>query len=130
MLSSITFSINQSVHTATRYSPHKIVYGYRPHFPLAGTKPPDFDSLPADARSYVRRHTEKLSIFRTEVRNNVIKAQQSMLDRAYENINPLQVRQGGYVYLLTEVTRAGQKFKNKFTGPFVIEKIKSPHWVL
>ena len=34
MLSSITFSINQSVHTATGYSPHEIVYGYRPHFHL------------------------------------------------------------------------------------------------
>ena len=106
------------------------MYGYRPHFPLAGTKPPDFDSIPADARSYVRLHAEKLSIIRTEVRNNVIKAQISMLDRARENILPLQVSQGDYVYLFIEVTGAGQKFKNKFTGPFVIEKITCPYLVL
>ena len=53
-----------------------------------------------------------------------------MLDRANENINPLQVSRGDYVYILIEVTGAGQKFKNKFIGPFVIEKITSPHLVL
>ena len=99
MLSSIKYSINQSVDTATGYSPHKIVYGYQPHFPLAGTKPPDFDSIPADARGYVRRHAEKMSVICTEVRNNAIKAQQSMIDSANENINPLQVSPDDYVYL-------------------------------
>ena len=53
-----------------------------------------------------------------------------MLDRANENINPLQPSPGDYIYLLTEVTGAGKKFKNKFTDPFVIEKITSPHLVL
>ena len=53
-----------------------------------------------------------------------------MLDHANENINPLQVSLGDYVYLLTEVTGGAQKSKNKFTGPFVIEKITSPHLVL
>ena len=64
----------------------------------------DFDSIPADARSYVPQHREKFNVICTEMRNNVNKAQQSMLDCGNENINPLHVSQGDYVYLFTEVT--------------------------
>ena len=34
VLPSITFSFNQSVNASTGYSPHEIVFGHRPHFPL------------------------------------------------------------------------------------------------
>ena len=115
VLSSITFSFNQSVHTTTGYSPHEVVFGFRPRFPLSMAKPSDFDSIPVDARSYVRHHADKLSIIRTEVKNNVIKSQQNMLDRANEHINPLQVGPGDYVYLHSETTWAGQKLRNKYT---------------
>ena len=87
----------------------------------------DFDSIPVDAYSYVFHHADKLSIIPTEVKNNVIKSQQNMLDRANEHINPLQVGPGDYVYLHSEITGAGQNLRNKYTGPFVIEKIPSPH---
>ena len=36
-----------------------------------------------------------------------------MLDHGNKNINPLQVSPDDYVYLQTEITGAGQKFKNK-----------------
>ena len=36
-------------------------------------------------------------------------------------------QESDYVYLLKESTAAGQKFKNKFAGPYVISKVISPH---
>ena len=58
VLPCITFSINQSVHTGSKYSPHEIIYGQRPKFPLSPPTPPDFDTIPQDMRSYVRKHAE------------------------------------------------------------------------
>lgn len=130
ILSSVTFSINQSVNTTTGYSPHEIIFGQRPHFPLAVAKPTDFDTIPVDARTYVRKHAEKLNIIRTEVKENVIKSQQDMLKRANENINPLKVEHGDYVFLLSETAGVGQKLRNKYIGPFVIDRISSPHLVV
>lgn len=127
VLHSVTFSFNQSVNASTGYSPHEIVFGHRPHFPLTAVKPTDFDTIPVDARTYVRKHAEKLNIIRTEVRNNVIKSQENMLTRANENTNPLQAVSGDYVFLLTETVGAGQKLKNNYVGPFVIDKFSSPH---
>ncbi len=129
VLPSVTFSINQSVNTTSGYSPHEIIYGQRPHFPLTAQKPADMDSIPIEARTYVRKHAEKLNIIRTEMRNNVLKSQRNMLDRANETTHPLNVAPGDYVYLHTENTCVGQKLQNKYTGPFVIDKIISPHLV-
>ena len=50
----------------------------------------------------MQRHAEKLGIIRTEVRNNVMKSQETMLDRANAKINQLNATPGDYVFLLTE----------------------------
>ena len=99
VLPSITFSFNQSVNATTGYSPHEIVFEQRPHFPMTTAKPTDFDTIPLDARTYVRKHAEKLGIIRTEVRNNVMKSQETMLARANAKINPLIATPGDYVFL-------------------------------
>ena len=116
VLPSITFSFNQSVSASTGYSPHEIVFGHRPHFPLTAAKPTDFDTIPLDARTYVRKHAEKLGIIRTEVRNNVMKSQETMLARANAKINPL-----------TETVGVGQKLKQHYVGPYVIDTFSSSH---
>ena len=130
VLSSVTFSFNQSVNVSTGFSPHEIVFGHRPHFPLTAAKPTDFDTLPVDTRTYVRKHAEKLNVIRTEVKNNVIRSQENMLARANENTNPLQATPGDYVFLLSETVGAGQKLKNNYVGPFVIDKFHSTHLVV
>lgn len=130
VLSSVTFSFNQSVNASTGYSPHEIVFGHRPHFPLTAVKPTDFDTLPVDARTYVRKHAEKLNIIRTEVKMNVLKSQENMLARANENTNPLQAAPGDYVFLLSETVGAGQKLRNTCVGPYVIDQFHSQHMVV
>lgn len=129
-LSCVTFSINQSVHSGMGYSPHEVIFGQRPKFPLTPPKPTDFDTISVDMRTYVRKHSKKLHAIRTEMKTNVLASQQSMLDRANKDSNPLHIAKGDYVYLLTERTGTGQKLQNRYTGPFVIDSFTSPHLVL
>ena len=103
---------------------------HRPHFPLTAAKPTDFDTISLDARTYVRKHAEKLEIIRTEVRNNVMKSQETMLARANAKINPLNATPGDYVFLLTETVGVGQKLKHHYVGPYVIDRFSSPHMVV
>lgn len=44
----------------------------------------DLDSIPVNARSYVRNHEERRAIIRNEVKNNVVISQENMLERANE----------------------------------------------
>ena len=130
VLPCITFSINQSVHSGSKYSPHEIIFGQRPKFPLSPVTPPDFDTIPLDMRTYVRKHAERLNIIRSEIKNNILTSQQRMLERANENSNPLHVKEGDYVFLTVERTGVGQKIQNNFRGPFVIHRCVSPHMYL
>ena len=129
-LSPVTFSINQSVHSSTGYSPHEVIFAERPKFPLTPPKPTDFDTIPVDMRTYIRKHTEILNVIRTELKTNALKSQQNIQDRANKDSSPLHIKKGDYVYLLTERTGTGQKLQNKYTGPFVIDRFTSPHLVL
>ena len=52
-----------------------------------------------------------------------------MLKRKNENINPLKTEIGDFVYLLADNDTIGSKLDNKFLGPFVIERVVSPHIV-
>lgn len=127
VLSSITFSINQSVHSDSKYSPHEIVFGQRPKFPLSPPTPTDFETIPPDMHTYVRKHAEKLQVIRSEVKNNILLSQQKMLERANKDANPLHIKEGDYVFLSTERTGVGQKLQNAVKGPYVIHHCVSPH---
>ena len=52
-----------------------------------------------------------------------------MLARANKETNPIPVQKGDYVYLQNDQYGKGRKLQNKYTGPFVIESIISPHMV-
>ena len=130
ILPCITFSVNQSVHSGSKYSPHEIIYGQRPKFPLSPPTPTDFDTIPPDMRTYVHKHAEKLNIIRSEVKINVLSSQQKMLKRANKDSNPLHITEGDYVFLTTERTGFGQNIQSIFTGSFVIHRCVSPHMFL
>ena len=127
VLPCITFSINQSVHSGSKYSPHEIIFGQRPKFPLSPVTPPDFDTIPLDMRTYVRKHAESLNIIRSEIKNNILTSQQKTIERVNKNSNPLHVKDGDYVFLTVERTGVGQKIQNNFQGPFLIHRCVSPH---
>ena len=90
----------------------------------------EFDSIPVNTRSYVRKHGERLAMIRNEVKNNVVISQENMLERANEKTQPLSISIGDYVYLLHETNGKAQKLQNKYKGPFVVNKYISPHLVI
>jgi hypothetical protein len=43
----------------------------------------EFDSIPVNARSYVRKHGERFAMIRNEVKNNVVISQENMQMRKH-----------------------------------------------
>lgn len=129
-LCAIIFSINTSLHNSLQYSPFEILYGYKPSFPLnnsANTRSPD--GISKDTKSYLSKQEQKMKIIHDNVRQNALKAQQTMCKRENVSSNLLEVAVGDYVYLRVEPTGKGQKLQNMYEGPFVIHEILSPHIV-
>ncbi len=129
MIPPIVFSINNSVNATLGYSPYEIIYLDRPTFPLSMTHRPNLDTLHPDMHHYMRQHMKKLDTVRREVMQQSIKAKGKMMERVNKDINPLSLTAGDYVYMLDESKGKGQKLKAKYTGPYVVEAIHSPHMV-
>ena len=125
---SIVFAMNNSVNEGTKYSPFEIIYGQRPSFPLSShmTKS-DLCEIPKDYHSYMNKFVEKLDIIRNQVHDNAMESQIKMIERANTDTHNLLLTEGDYVYLAKDPTGAGQKFKFKHAGPYVIDKVNSPH---
>ena len=51
-----------------------------------------------------------------------------MTDRVNSKVKPFGVSKGDYVYLYEEA-KLGKKLENRYSGPFVIEEVLSPHLV-
>lgn len=129
ILPAIIFSINNTVHSSLKFSPFEIVFGTRPSFPLSvHTQDSNFTSLPKDCHAYIKAHNEKLKIIRTEVHQNSMQSQLKMTERVNKDRNSeLCFKHNDFVYLSKDPTGQGQKFKFKYSGPFVISKVNSPH---
>ncbi|VDI06699.1 Hypothetical predicted protein [Mytilus galloprovincialis] len=89
VLPAITFSMNASINSSTKYSPYEIIYGTRPKFPLCLSHQTDFSTLPDDYRDYVEKQAKKLDIIREEIRTNAQRSGELMMDRYNKKTNPL-----------------------------------------
>ena len=128
VLSCIVFSINNAAHAATNYAPFEILFGQRPCFPLSThIREVDLHDIPNDYHSYIQRHLEKLAIIRDQIQQNSLESQIQMVERANQNQKTLALTKGDYVYLTKDPTGVGQKLKYRHAGPYVIEKVNSPH---
>ncbi|CAG2242618.1 unnamed protein product [Mytilus edulis] len=81
VLPAVTFSMNASINSSTKYSPYEIIYGTRPKFPLCLSHQTDFSTLPDDYRDYVEKQAKKLDIIREEIRTNAQRSGELMMDR-------------------------------------------------
>ncbi|CAC5403777.1 unnamed protein product [Mytilus coruscus] len=124
---SIVFSMNNSVNEGTKYSPFEIIYGQRPSFPLSCVTKTAFSEIPKDYHNYIREFADKLEFIRNQVRENSEKSKISMIERANQKAHNLSLEKGDYVYLGKDPRGAGQKFKLKHAGPYIIHRINSPH---
>ncbi|CAC5366602.1 unnamed protein product [Mytilus coruscus] len=124
---SIVFSMNNYVNEGTKYSPFEIIYGQRPSFPLSYVTKTAFSEIPKDYHNYIREFADKLEFIRNQVRENSEKSKISMIERANQTAHNLSLEKGDYVYLGKDPRGAGQKFKLKQAGPYIIHRIDSPH---
>ncbi|CAC5402263.1 unnamed protein product [Mytilus coruscus] len=130
MLPAITFSFNISPSDSTKYSPYEVVYGFRPKFPLSVSKLGiDLNSLHSDYHSYMNQQIDKLKLIREEAVVNAQKASEIMKERENKKTNPLKLNIGDFVYMLKEVVGPGKKLQPKYSGPYVVHEILSPHIV-
>lgn len=130
VLPSVIFSMNNTVNATLGYSPFEIVFGHRPRFPLSThVHPTDFDTIPKDYNHYIKMISECLDTIREDVSKHAAIARDAFLKRENSKTNPLHVDAGDYVYLLKDPTGKGQKFQNKYAGPYVIHEVISPHLV-
>lgn len=70
---------------------------------------------------YMKEHAEKLFVIRNFAKENALKRSNKMVDTANSNTKDVLLKGGDYVFLQKEATGEGQKFQNRFDGPFVIE---------
>ena len=130
ILPAIVFSMNNSVNTSTAYSPHEIIFGQRPSFPLSfHLRDVPFETLPPDTHVFIKAQAKKLSIIRDAVKANTDKSHSQMIARVNQNANPLSLQSGDYVWLQKEPTGTGQKLQYCAEGPFVVVEVKSAHRV-
>lgn len=130
MLPAIVFSINCCVNESCKYSPFEIVYGKRPTFRLALAQTVNFRDLPKDIHTYINNCVDCLTAIRHEVKCNTLKAQEKMEVLSNEKVRELKLSVGDFVYLLKDPEGPGQKFKQTYDGPFLINKLSSPHLIV
>jgi hypothetical protein len=125
-LSAIVFAMNSAVNASLGFSPYEILFGQRPKFPLT-TQLPNFENFHKDIKSFMKGHIEKLEIIRQMTKENALDKKKKMENSANKTANDINIKEGDYVYLQVEPTGEGQKFQNKFAGPYVIDELPSPH---
>ncbi len=126
VLPAALFSMNSAVNRSLGYSPHEIVFGQRPRFPLA-LPPVNLDTIPKDTHSFVQMHVARLKTISDQVKSHAIKAQEQMIDRTNANVHPLSLQPGDYVYMLKG--SPSHKLQEIYSGPFVVSHLQSPHLV-
>ncbi|KAL5017800.1 hypothetical protein ScPMuIL_003522 [Solemya velum] len=131
VLPAVIFSMNNSVSASSKYTPFEIVFGHRPKFPLSKhLSDTNFSDLPVDCRSYIGQHAKRLTVIRQTVQENMCSAQIQMTERANADAYPLDVSNGDYVYMQKQITGVGRKFQSKYSGPYIVTAISSPHMVI
>ena len=128
-LSAVVFAMNSAVNASTGYSPFEVIFGERPKFPLTSHSN-DLLSMPVSIRDYLKQKLAHVNAIQQQVKANVEKSKQVMLDRANENSAVLKLSEGDYVYLTKETTGPAQKLHDLYDGPYVVKSVPSPHTVV
>ena len=77
----------------------------------------------------MNQQVEKLKLIREEAVANAYEAGKVMTERENKKTNPLKINTGDFVYMLKEAVGPGKKLQPKYSGPYVIHEILSPHLV-
>ncbi|CAC5372469.1 unnamed protein product [Mytilus coruscus] len=77
----------------------------------------------------MNQQIDKLKLIREEAVVNAQKTSEIMKERENKKTNPLKLNIGDFVYMLKEVVGPGKKLQPKYSGPYVVREILSPHLV-
>ncbi|CAC5369828.1 unnamed protein product [Mytilus coruscus] len=77
----------------------------------------------------MNQQIDKLKLIREEAVVSAQKASEIMKERENKKTNPLKLNIGDFVYMLKEVVGPGKKLQPKYSGPYVVHEILSPHLV-
>lgn len=125
----MVFAMNTSANSSSGFSSYEIIYGQRPKFPL--TNPiRNFGTMHKGIQTYMKKHTEKLNVIRKIAKENAEYKSEKMVTSANKNSKELNIAERSYVYLQTETSGKGQQLQNRFSGPYVVEQLSSPHMVV
>ena len=120
------FSYNSTPHTSTKYTPHELVFGYKPNLPTSITQKPEFKYTYSN---YIDHLKLKLNRSQEIARNNLLYQKQKSKD-IYDrkSNNNIKFKINDQVYLRNIVTKLNQskKLTSNYNGPFKIIEINSP----
>ena len=121
------FTLNARVHTVTGCSPFKLVYGFNPRLP-GMIEPPFVFNLKndEDAVLYTRKELESLG----QARASALWRSQRQADKMVSRSLQGKSKNSDYYTVGSMVkvfNHAATKFTNKWTGPFIIERLGPNH---
>lgn len=112
------FSYNSSWHSASRYTPHELVFGRPARLP-SSHPPTEEEKLPT-YEGYLEDLIVKLNKVRENARNNLINAKIKSKVYYDRDVNEKSFAVGSSVFLLNE---AAKTFGNNYKGPFEIVEV-------
>jgi hypothetical protein len=122
-VASAVFAANARTHTVTGFSPFQLVYGFSPRLP--GDLDPPFIFNLQDSEEQIAYTVKELqllgqrraaALFRTQRQAEIMKKKHDSNPKVTEDTYPV----GAYVKVYNH---SRTKFKNKWTGPFVVDKL-------
>ncbi len=128
VLPAVLFAMNSAVNTTLGYSPHEMVFGSRPMFPLS-YPPVRLDTVPVSAHAFMQDKMALIAQISAHARSNLEKSQIRMIDRVNKDSHPLPLQVGDYVYLHQAPKGAGHKLQYMYKGPYVVSRLQSSHMV-
>ena len=129
-LNAALFAYRTVQNHTTKYTPFKLLYGHKAVLPmdLQGTNQEINKSTEESLQQHIKYITEDLQKIRINAKENIGKAQDKQRKYHDQKVKPVKFNIGDKV-LLYESAKAkvhGDKFREKWTGPYYIHDINAP----
>jgi hypothetical protein len=129
-LNAALFAYRTVQNSTTKYTPFKLLYGREAVLPidLQGNEQDDNEVPEESLQQHIGYITEDLQNLRLNARDNIEKAQEKQRKYHDQKVKPIKFNIGDKV-LLYESAKAkvhGDKFREKWTGPYYIHDITAP----
>lgn len=114
------FSYNTSIHSTTKYSPHELVFGYKPTLPSSLLNEPEFRYTYED---YVDQLKYRLNKSFEIAKNNILNSKEKSKLYYDRNVNEYNYKIGDMVLLKDETNKLGKKLSKLYLGPYEIIRV-------